>query len=298
MSSLVKKNKCFEDGVGKTEFDKILESTVIGVKGANETKYRTGNVNITPANIGAAPMGHEHTEYVSFEGGRITDLISLAQKLTIELGGIEIWDATPYIDFHGKNSSADWTHRIIAYENAPGTIPSGKQFHFASEGGVVFRKRCGTSDDGVFASFLTNEGVSIVGVPDYLTVRRIDDLGVYKAISASAFNLASSRRYKKNIVAMTDEEANKLDEIDVVMFDYKNEENGTNQAGVIAEDVYGVLPNAVTLAKVDGELVADSVDYSKFVPYLIKRDKMKEEKINQLETKVDELLKRIEVLEK
>lgn len=239
----------------------------------------------------------ELKKYVSFKNGKIEDLIRLAQKLTIESGGIEIFDDTPYVDFHQGRSTADWTHRIIGSENEVGTIPSGKQFHFCAQGGVVFRKKYGTSKDDIFASFLANEGVSVIGVPDYLTIRKIDDLGVYKAISASAFNTSSSKRYKKNIVAMTDEEANKLDEIDVMIFDYIKEENGTGQAGMIAEDVYNVLPNAVTLAKIDGKMVPDSIDYSKFVPYLIKRDKMKSKKISILEKTVEELLRRIEVLE-
>ena len=36
-------------------------SAVTGVKGNAETTYRTGQVNLTPANIGAATSGHTHT---------------------------------------------------------------------------------------------------------------------------------------------------------------------------------------------------------------------------------------------
>ena len=35
-------------------------NSVTGVKGNAETNYRTGNVNITPANIGAAAASHNH----------------------------------------------------------------------------------------------------------------------------------------------------------------------------------------------------------------------------------------------
>ena len=36
-------------------------NSVTGVKGNAESTYRTGNVNITPDNIGAAPASHNHS---------------------------------------------------------------------------------------------------------------------------------------------------------------------------------------------------------------------------------------------
>ena len=123
---------------------------------------------------------------------------------------------------------------------------------------------------------------SIFGVLEQLSIRSNSDLNVMRPISASAFNVNSSRRYKENITEMTEEEANKILDVDVKMFDYKKRENGTNVAGVIAEEVYNILPNVVTLANVDGNEMPDSVDYSKFVPYLIKE-------IQMLKNEVDEL---------
>ena len=87
---------------------------------------------------------------------------------------------------------------------------------------------------------------SIFGVLEQLSIRSNSDLNVMRPISASAFNVNSSRRYKENITEMTEEEANKILDVDVKMFDYKKRENGTNVAGVIAEEVYNILPNVVT----------------------------------------------------
>lgn len=39
------------------------KNTVTGVKGNAESNYRTGNINLTPANIGAAATSHTHEEY-------------------------------------------------------------------------------------------------------------------------------------------------------------------------------------------------------------------------------------------
>lgn len=55
---------------------------VTGVKGNAESNYRTGNVNLTCANIGAATASHNHdTSYLKLSGGTLTgDLISHAVK--------------------------------------------------------------------------------------------------------------------------------------------------------------------------------------------------------------------------
>ena len=36
-------------------------NSVTGVKGSAESSYRTGNVNLTAANVGAAPTSHNHS---------------------------------------------------------------------------------------------------------------------------------------------------------------------------------------------------------------------------------------------
>ena len=68
-----------------------------GVKGNAESSYRTGNVNLTPANIGAMPSNPASIE-----------LSPTSQSH----GG--------FIDFHFAGSSADYTSRII--ESASGTL--------------------------------------------------------------------------------------------------------------------------------------------------------------------------------
>ena len=84
---------------------------------------------------------------------------------------------------------------------------------------------------------------------------------------------------------MTEEEANKIDELEAKIFDYKNESNGVNQAGLIAEDVYKIFPNVVTLAEVNGKMVPDSIDYSKLVTPLLKKVQMLEKRVTELESK-------------
>ena len=65
-------------------------------------------VNITPEGIGAAPSGHSHSEYMP------------SNPYAIELKGSANPAHGGYIDFHYKNSTEDFTTRII--ENSSGKL--------------------------------------------------------------------------------------------------------------------------------------------------------------------------------
>ena len=71
-------------GGGTTKFLRAdgtwqVAGEVTGVKGDAENAYRTGNVNLTPANIGAASVDHVHNEYLPLAGGTLTGNLSSRQ---------------------------------------------------------------------------------------------------------------------------------------------------------------------------------------------------------------------------
>ncbi len=77
---------------------------VTGVKGNAETSYRTGQVNITPENIGAAPANHSHG-YLPVSGGTMTGAL-VAQS--------------------NSNYATAQTRNVIISASAPnGTVPDG-----------------------------------------------------------------------------------------------------------------------------------------------------------------------------
>lgn len=90
---------------------------------------------------------------------------------------------------------------------------------------------------------------------------------------------------------MTDEEANKILDIEVVTFDYKDKYGEKNQRGCIAEQVVEHIPSVV----LDGYDIygnhhdINSIDYSKFTPYLLKKTQMQETVINNLLDRVARL---------
>ena len=105
-------------------------------------------------------------------------------------------------------------------------------------------------------------------------------------ITCVSLTQTSSRKVKKNITDMTSEEARKLLELEPVSFDYKNEEQGTDRRGFIAEDVAKVLPNVVTP---ETENAPASLDYIQLVPYLVKMAQDQQKEIEELKKKIEKL---------
>lgn len=116
--------------------------------------------------------------------------------------------------------------------------------------------------------------------------------GVWATLYAGAFTQASSQNVKTNIEDITDEEAKKLLQLRPVSFDYKYT-NVTNQRGLIAEEVQEIYPEMVfvpdgyTEFDPDRPDVVPSIDYSKFVPYLIKMIQMQQAEIDELKSKIN-----------
>lgn len=105
-------------------------------------------------------------------------------------------------------------------------------------------------------------------------------------ITCVSLTQTSSRKVKKNITDMTSEEARKLLELEPVSFDYKEEAQGTDRRGFIAEDVAKVLPNVVTP---ETENAPASLDYIQLVPYLVKMAQEQQKEIEELKKKIEKL---------
>lgn len=107
----------------------------------------------------------------------------------------------------------------------------------------------------------------------------------YSPITASGFQQQSSRRYKENIENMTDEFAKKLLELRPVKYDYINKEDGVNKYGLIAEEVAEIETHPVSYR--NG--IAEGLDYSSFVPQLIKMIQIQQKEIDELKSAIEEL---------
>ena len=109
---------------------------------------------------------------------------------------------------------------------------------------------------------------------------------VYTNIYAAKYQISSSRKVKENIKLMTEDEANNIDKLEVVSFDYKEEFGGEKDCfGLIAEDTNEIIPYCTLEETYDEELdktTPASIDYSRLVPHLIKKVQMMQKQINEL----------------
>jgi hypothetical protein len=101
----------------------------------------------------------------------------------------------------------------------------------------------------------------------------------------------------KNIIdyEFNDEDAyNKLNELKVSKFNYKNSKNKNDTIGLIAQQVEKIIKDAVDINSSkyitdDGEInITDlySVDYTTIISYIISSIKHTSKKINELEMKI------------
>lgn len=111
-------------------------------------------------------------------------------------------------------------------------------------------------------------------------------LTVGGVVQATDFVRSSSKYVKENVKDITDTEAKKVLELRPVAFDYIN--GNDNQRGLIAEEVLEVMPEMVDVPKdytgfdPKKPLNIPGIDYSKFVPYLIKMIQIQQTEIDEL----------------
>ena len=117
-------------------------------------------------------------------------------------------------------------------------------------------------------------------------------------IYASAFTQSSSRRVKKNIEDMTDEEAKKLLDVEVKSYDYINPDMPDGCFGCIAEDMAKIIPSCVNgdvdCADDDAAAIQGiGIDYSKLVPHLIKMVQIQQAQIDAQQEQINKLASQI-----
>ena len=105
-------------------------------------------------------------------------------------------------------------------------------------------------------------------------------------IKAKQFNVQSSIRYKTNVQNMTEERARLLLDMRPVSYDYAVMGCEKDQLGLIAEEVDEIDHYAVAY---DEYHRPDSLDYSRFVPQLIKLCQLQQKEIDNLKTELSKL---------
>ena len=134
-------------------------------------------------------------------------------------------------------------------------------------------------------SFMSISSAGYISVSNSSGTQTIYGDGSNGSLTCGSLHQTSSKKVKKNIKPIQD--AAKILELQAVSFDYKEEQQGKDRRGFIAEDVQPVLPNLVAPEE-DGRPA--SLDYVGMIPYL--QDVLKSQ-----QQEITELKKRIEALE-
>ena len=187
-----------------------------------------------------------------------------------------------YADPNGSQYGAIETYQGNGYKAC--------EFRHLNVGGYAkFYNQSGvsTAELGNSLMILPGGGVDYAGMlllKDGSGTTQINAGGSTGNIRCVSVTQTSSRKVKKNIEPMTDEEGLKVLKLTPVTYDFKEEIRGTNMRGFIAEDVNKIIPELVQ--KVDGELPA--MDYLEVIPYLLKVCQLQEKRIKNLEDKTNE----------
>lgn len=179
--------------------------------------------------------------------------------------------ASPNLRTLLKNLSEDVEGRLATVEDAGGGI--------ARVGGTAFTGEISATQ---YRFGATGSEVVLVQESVNPPILRVLNPGasLWATIKAAAFAVQSSRRYKENIRATRYRLADLL-QLRPVDYHYREGHGDPNvpQTGLIAEEVAGVFPEAVTF---DADGQPDGVDYAKLVPLLIRAVQQLAEQVEHL----------------
>jgi hypothetical protein len=229
--------------------------------------------------------------FTSFMTGGGTERMRIFNNGRVKIGG----------SFNGVNAglhvaNADIRCTAAAIANDANSISMSQE----SVGGVITCRGPSTSTRGSLYLSVnqSNGGGGRTGF-------KIDNLGLiyaehmgsggattdvnYNTSTGEIYQVTSSQRYKENISEYTDSILEKVNNLTVKNFDYK-EGGYTNQVGLIAEEVEEQIPYLVNKKEIEGydEPQPDSVKYSQLSVFLLKAIQEQQTIIDDLKSRLDE----------
>jgi hypothetical protein len=250
--------------------------------GSTLTNAGTLALSATGANIITASTNGEERVRITSTGSvgiGTTDPYAKLVSATSSTGAIsggrlaQITDAN--LSFAAWNSSDSATYSGILLETRTTGSSAwliANEFQSSFQGDLIFRGRTGgnTSSERMRITSAGNVGIATTA-PTF----NLDVNGTFRATSITE---SSSIALKENVRPIEDS-LSFIKKLNGVVYDRKDG-SSKDEAGLIAEEVYKVLPNIVSL--VDG--APEAIQYTKLTAYLI-------EAVKSLMTEIDELKK-------
>lgn len=278
-------------------------------------------------NLGDAASGKPLTStLMQTVMGNITDLNTRLSNLSFSGGNVGIGTGSPAfkldIDNAVRIKKSSGNGRIEMFGGSDGSSASSIYMYNPSN------QLSTTLSDGTYNSFLNayggNVGIGIMNPlakldvhatgevanlehdggstsNNYITFKvtgtQIGSITNNGSWAGTAYNTTSDRRLKENFVKPT-KTLEELNKINVYKYNYKADPTKTQQMGFIAQELYDIYPQAVTVGGTDPKTHPWSVDYSKVVPLLTSGIQELKKENDAMKTQNDELIKRLEAVEK
>jgi hypothetical protein len=232
------------------------------------------------------------------------------------------WAAFGYVPIYSKSSNGhlDWdsggagsivTKGTMAFWNGRYNA-SGSNLTYCANGTIVGSNSCvGNQGSATNTDLIYSRVPFITGSPGIMDIGQYIDFHLHGSnvdystriyansnggLSCSGnFSPGSSRKIKKNIEDISQEEADKILLLRPVKFDYKrSSKNDQEETGFIAEEVYEIYPN-LTVPE-EGEEGSSTFNpmglkYEEIIPYLVKVCQRQQNEIDELKAKLELLEK-------
>lgn len=230
-----------------------------------------------------------------------------------EVGG-HYTDGSNYVDNNlqaGYSSGGALHASVSGYLESSGSAAGSYNLGVRRSGGTTTGNFYLGDGDNHYCSINTSNSSTGLAISNTSTAK-IYLNGSSGNITCVSLTQTSSKKYKKKIKSLTDEEARKILDLRPVTYDFKDEEMGTNMRGFIAEEVDEVIPELVkhtrdypnpiiTIDEDGNEVVQEqndevSLDYTAMIPYLTKMLQLQQAQLDAQQKQIDELKNEINKL--
>lgn len=116
-----------------------------------------------------------------------------------------------------------------------------------------------------------------------ITTAVADAIAVYVDSTGQLGTIVSSKKFKKNIISVDKQTAEKLAEFNIVTFHYIDDKTNTVQYGVIAEEIEKIFPELVVRDQ-EGNIL--TIQHHQLVPLLIKYAQLYNERLQKLSKEI------------
>ena len=239
-------------------------------------------IYVSPARVFISTEGdsakiNQHSSYVTTPINNQVPTTAWKGSVDTDIENIDESNGNLTASISSKVENYDWVY--VAGEGYDKEITSTQFFKSVSKN---FGPDKGTVVDIVNDS--TNIKIEATDSGSGITMPNISISADNGNITCTSLTQTSSKKVKKNINDLSEDEAKKVLELHPVTYDFKNKDLGTDRRGFIAEEVEEVIPELVN----HNEDVV-SLDYISMIPYLTKMIQLQQTQINELKEEINKL---------